>query len=298
MAAKPVLHLHLGVHKTGSTFLQRVFLESLSGNNFEDTVYIPLADMRRRVTPAVLRAAKGVAGLGRGGLRDCRQLLITSLEGAGSIVLSDENLLGSLYCFSRDKGLYPGAPENLRALINLFEGNIDVVIYLSVRNYSSWLESAYLQFLKKRKKLVAFKEFIELASVDSMSWYALVRRLSAAAPAARVVLWRYEDFLDNNQKILDGISRSLGHGRLALVDFSGNPSLSAVAYEILMAARSAGIRGRDARPLVKFVRSHFAASSVYPKPKLFGAGDRKSLSERYEKDLSLLLGLGNVVLIG
>jgi hypothetical protein len=275
-----------------------VFLESLSGADFAHTVYIPLADMRRRVTPAVLRAAKGMAGLGRGGLRDCRQFLITSLEGADSIVLSDENLLGSLYCFSRKNGLYPGADENLKVITSLFEKDIDIVIYLSIRSYASWLESVYLQFLKKGKRLVAFEEFIELAHVESMSWYALVRRLSAAAPAAKIMLWRYEAFFDNNQKILDGISRSLGHGRLAPVDFSGNPSLSAVAYEILMAARSAGIRGRDARPLVKFVRSHFLASNVYSKPKLFGATDSQRLSERYEKDLSLLLGLGNVALIG
>ena len=298
MTSKSVAHLHVGIHKTGSTFLQRVFLQSLSGPRSGDIAYIPFADVRSRITPAVLRAAKGIGGLGGAGLRDSQALLAASMARTGSIFLSDENLLGSLYRFSRVKGIYPDAQANLKAIASLLKRDVDIVIYLSIRNYSGWLESVYLQFLKKRKKLISFEEFLELACVESISWYSLVCRLTEAIPLARFVLWRYEDFVDNNKKILDDIAIVLGDAKLGMVDFEGNPSLSVVAYDALMAARAAGIRKEDARKLVKFVRKHFAVTSGYPKPQLFGKGDVDLLSKQYENDLALLCELTNVCFLG
>jgi len=298
MTSKSVAHLHVGIHKTGSTFLQRVFLQSLSGPRSGDIAYIPFPDVRSRITPAVLRAAKGIGGLGGAGLRDSQALLASSMARTGSIFLSDENLLGSLYRFSRVKGIYPDAQANLKAIASLLQRDVDIVIYLSIRNYSGWLESVYLQFLKKRKKLISFEEFLELPCVESISWYSLVCRLTEAIPLARFVLWRYEDFVDNNQKILDGIASELGDAKLGMVDFEGNPSLSVVAYDALMAARAAGIRNEDARKLVKFVRKHFAVTSGYPKPQLFGKGDVDLLSKQYENDLALLCELTNVCFLG
>jgi hypothetical protein len=299
MTAKPVVHLHVGIHKTGSTFLQRVFLQSLSGAHPVGVTYIPFPDVRSRITPAVLRAAKGIGGLGGVGLRDCRDFLAASMARTGSIFLSDENLLGSLYRFSRAKGVYPDAQQNLKAIASLLKRDADIVIYLSIRNYAGWLESVYLQFLKKRKKLISFEEFLDLACVESISWYSLVYRLTEAIPSARIVLWRYEDFVDNNQKILDGIASVLGDDvKLGVVDFEGNPSLSVVAYDALMAARAAGIRKEDARKLVKFVRTHLAVNSGYPRPRLFGKGDVGLLAKQYENDLALLRELTNVCFLG
>jgi len=231
-------------------------------------------------------------------LRDSQALLASSMARTGSIFLSDENLLGSLYRFSRVKGIYPDAQENLKVIASLLKRDVDIVIYLSIRNYSGWLESVYLQFLKKRKKLISFEEFLELACVESISWYSLVCRLTEAIPLARFVLWRYEDFVDNNKKILDDIAIVLGDAKLGMVDFEGNPSLSVVAYDALMAARAAGIRKEDARKLVKFVRKHFAVTSGYPKPQLFGKGDVDLLSKQYENDLALLCELTNVCFLG
>lgn len=231
-------------------------------------------------------------------MRDSQALLASSMARTGSIFLSDENLLGSLYRFSRVKGIYPDAQANLKAIASLLKRDVDIVIYLSIRNYSGWLESVYLQFLKKRKKLISFEEFLELPCVESISWYSLVCRLTEAIPLARFVLWRYEDFVDNNQKILDGIASELGDAKLGMVDFEGNPSLSVVAYDALMAARAAGIRNEDARKLVKFVRKHFAVTSGYPKPQLFGKGDVDLLSKQYENDLALLCELTNVCFLG
>lgn len=297
MTAKSVVHLHVGVHKTGSTFLQRVFLASLSESRSTDIVYLSFADVRRRVTPAVLQASKGIGGLGGVGLRDCQAFLVDSMASAESILLSDENILGSLYRFSRETGVYPSAHKNLKVIASLLESTVDIVIYVSVRNYASWLESVYLQFLKKRKKLILFEDFIRLACVESISWYSLVCRLTDAIPSARIVLWRYEDFFDDNQRILDGIAGILGDAKLTLVDFEGNPSLSVIAYDVLMAARDAGIRGEDARKLVKFVRSHLAVSSGYPKPKLFSKNDSELFSKKYDNDLALIRGLPNVQLL-
>jgi hypothetical protein len=298
MTAKPVVHLHVGIHKTGSTFLQRVFLQSLSGPHPAGVTYISFSDVRSRVTPAVLRAVKGIGGLGGDGLRDCRDFLAASMARTGSIFLSDENLLGSLYRFSRERGVYPGAQENLNVMASLFSRDADIVIYLSIRDYASWLESVYLQFLKKRKKLISFDDFLGLAYVESISWYSLVCRLSEAIPSARIVLWRYEDFVDNNQKILNSISSALGDVKLTMVDFEGNPSLSVVAYDALMAARAAGVRNQDARKLVKFVRKHFAVTSGYPKPRLFGKSDVDLLAKQYESDLALLRELASVRFLG
>ncbi|MCU0528087.1 MAG: hypothetical protein MUD04_01060 [Cyanobium sp. Prado107] len=288
------LHLHLGAHKTGSTFLQKSFLASIDTLHSAGVAYVPLAEVRANVTSVVLQSSQWVSRDSDAELR-CRELLATAMNSRQSLLLSDENLLGSLYRFSRNYGMYPSAPKNIKILNSLLDPDTQITIYLGVRDYASWLESAYLQLLK-RKRLIAFSDFISRIRLESLSWFSLVRRLSASVPDAEIVLWRYESFLEDNLFLVSRLSESLGIADLKLVSCRGNPSLSAIAHEVLMTCKERGIRDSHLSGLMKYLRKHLSVAEGYPRAVFLGKQIAASLGTSYARHLEELACLPKVVI--
>lgn len=291
----PALHLHLGAHKTGSTFLQKSFLANLESLDSAGVAYAPLAEVRTEVTPAILRRHAWRTG-GGDARSQCREFLASALKDRRLLLLSDENLLGSPYRFSKRKVMYPKASRNIKALADLVGGNTDITIYLAVRDYASWLESAYLQLLK-RKQLIPFADFVRPIRLESLSWLALLRRLSAAVPRADLVVWRYESFLEDNLFLASRLSQSLGIPGLKLVSSRGNPSFSAIAHEVLMTCRSRGIQDRHLPGLMKYLRKNLTVADGYPRAAFLRQQVAQSLSARYRLHLQQVARLPKVVVL-
>jgi len=295
-SASPTLHLHLGVHKTGSTFLQKTFLHNSKQLGSADLAYLPLAEMRRDVTSRLLRASR--RGFGREGnyLSACRDVLAAAMDGRRSILLSDENLLGSLYIFSKRIGAYPRAARNVDLIAKLFDPGMKLVIYMGLRDYSQWLESAYLQILKRRQ-LLSFESFIGGISLGSISWPSLVGRISARVPGATIVLWRYEAFAQDNHWLMNHLSLQLGLASLTPAACRSNPSLSAIAHQVLMACQKSGIQEEHIPRVLKFVRKRLSVAQGYAKPVFFPGHVSASLSARYGRDLEDCARMPRVVFL-
>jgi hypothetical protein len=293
------LHLHLGAHKTGSTIVQKTFQEAFASGNVEGIAYVPLSQMRRNVTPLLLGSVKRIALLKRVDLRPCQQFLTTALGSSPAILLSDENLLGGLGDFMRVPGMYPRAGEHLSRLVGMFSGEPEVVIYLCIRDYPGWLESVYLQILKKAKvRLPSFDEFMANIQLDSVSWLSLCRRLLRAVPGSRIVLWCYQDFAADNQTVIDGIAGEIGIAGMRVTSERGNSSLSKLAHGLLMSAKRDGVRPEDIPRLVRFVKSRFSVRRGYSKPSLMEPSYSIPLLERYASDVSSLRALEEVDCLG
>lgn len=291
-----LLHLHLGAHKTGSTYLQKSFLASLQSFDSVGISYIPLAESRSLVLPAV-QGKSAFMGAPSTVIVGCRDLLADRFREHGAVLLSDENLLGSLYRFSGARGLYPSSQANIRSLLNIVGRDVEVIVYLSVRSYASWLQSAYVQLLKRRR-LVTFADFIRNVRFSSLSWLGLVERISHSVPGAKIVIWPYELFAKDNALVLACLAEKLGGADLQMVAARPNPSLSAIAHEILMTSRQAGIEESDIQSLLKYLQAHLSVAKGYGKPVLLDPDEISFLEESYASHLRQLRLLPCVEMFG
>lgn len=228
------IYLHLGVHKTGTTSLQKLLAEchdALRARGIcEYSVHSPLGaayrEFRRSYTKVRAQAARGAIpgtddrfDAAIAAARTALEALLADCAGH-SAVISDENMLGPPIGQLRARGqwesrFYPGAEGVARALAAIFEG-FDVVPILCRRDAPGLVESLYgnsIQGLSFAGDIGDFLERIDVATID----YA---RLDSAIAQGlgRPVEWL--DFALIRERGGEGLSRGLfeiiGAGDLAL----------------------------------------------------------------------------------
>lgn len=272
--------LHLGAHKTGSSYLQNTFEANAENLKEAGVEYVPLKELRKTFTEHLIWNRK---------LEDPRGLLpdgVRSATAARAGLLSDENLLGRLYNFENGQP-YPEAPRNLTRTLELLAAKDSAItIFLSIRNYADWLESVYLQALRA-KLVLPFSIFCKRVDLEMISWEKLLSDLIGAAPGCSFIVWPYEYFLSNNDPVIERFARFLDTDLSLRPETPANLSYSSVAYSILLGAKRsrAEIQPEHWEKLHRFVRSTFSVTQGYQRPKLFPKSRRDNLSSRYDSDL-------------
>lgn len=176
----PPTALHIGAHKTGTTHLQKSFMA---------------------VRPALV--AQGIQFYGPTMLRKDGRSLKSRLDngradklrrGDDRLVISEENLIGSLYVREGEipRVLYRQASDRIAQFSDvLAPDGLDV--FMCIRDPASFLSSAYGQVLMGGmvKDASSFVAENPLARAD---WVYLARRVAKAPGVRRLVVWRYEDY--------------------------------------------------------------------------------------------------------
>ena len=160
------LILHLGAHRTGTTALQKVL------------------QARRR-----LLKLSGVQVLGPSALRSTGWALPERGTGISRAVLSDENLIGTMFGNFTSSALYPRAAVKLAELAE----RLPVApreIFFAIRNYADYWVSAYSHqiLIQKLPRLDAARLS---ASAERWGWSATLSAITRAFPEARLRVWRY-----------------------------------------------------------------------------------------------------------
>jgi len=179
------IDLHLGVHKTASTHLQKYWL---SCNALSEGVHCPpLEAVRAHVTPVAAHAEPAV-------LRGARQWLDEACEGRRRVVLSDENILGSCETNFVRQALYPDARARLERIAQLV-GERPLRVLVSVRGYGDYLRSAWCEVIR-HTPYRPFREAYKGMQGLARGWEHVVRDIADALPQASIECWRYEDLAD------------------------------------------------------------------------------------------------------
>jgi hypothetical protein len=179
------IDLHLGVHKTASTHLQKYWLAC---NALSDGVHCPPLDVvRAHVTP-VAAHADGVV------LRGARRWLDGICEGRRRVLLSDENILGNCDANFTRQALYPDARARLERLAPLLADR-PLRILISVRGYADYLRSAWCEVIR-HTPYRPFREAYQGMQGLARRWEHVVRDVAQALPDATIECWRYEDLAD------------------------------------------------------------------------------------------------------
>ncbi len=196
-ASDLTIHVHLGAHKTASTYLQRVL------HNSRELL------LERDITvsiPRQLRAAGWTNAFRKTFWRDAQptndqlERLRSFAPESGLWILSEENLLGGPKELAWTRTLYPRLPRSLVGLRTTFP-TARIELFLAVRSYDAFFRSCYSEMLRY-SGYRPFEEFYEAERFARFSWVDVVGRLLRVAPARSIHTWRYEDLAEIEESLL------------------------------------------------------------------------------------------------
>jgi hypothetical protein len=187
--------LHIGAHRTGTTSLQRSLWQNRVKLKQNGVVYWG---------PSVTRGGR-FSGLLRGPGAETREtarriarnsgairLEMQRLEGRGmdTLLVSEENILGSMRLNLRLGLLYPGLQQRLARFHAVF-GGVCTRIGLSIRPYDDFWASSLAYAIRAGVAGFDTETAVRLTR-QTRSWRRVIDDVARAFPAAEVVVWEFD----------------------------------------------------------------------------------------------------------
>lgn len=267
------LDLHLGVHKTATTHLQRYWVQcaGLPGA----AACPPMQEVRNAVTPvaygapATAQAAAWLAGWpGR----------------TDRLVLSEENLIGDCGLLFDQQSLYADARRRLSRVAAMLP-RADLRLWLCIREYGSFIRSAYSEVLRHRP-YKPFRSAYTGFNLDQRGWPELVADVQAAFPQARLHVWRYESLADLRDRITTTLFDVPASALPKPDDARDRQSLSRMAVRLLddICQKAGADVATKVRPSVERIVN----GPNYPRFDPWRDDERQAFQRRYEQDTARL----------
>lgn len=183
-------------------------------------------------------------------------------EGAGTVVLSEENLLGAMFRGDATQldPLYPTADLRIEGVVKTLREN-NVTLMMSLREPADYLVSTYSQALL-RGEYDSFSNFVTGVNPDRLIWSNLVKRLLLIPFLSDLVIWRYESYHQVLPQILSQFlpPQAVGQIRRPQTIVHGGLSRTAVAV-----ARTWAEEQPENEMLAKKARKAFPVGEAHPK---------------------------------
>lgn len=190
------VYVHLGIHKTGSSFLQKEFFPKYDGK----ICFLNRSELSQ-FKAYVLTAddfdfdANNALGLFKdalGGKSDCEK-----------VIISDEEFYGNPYIASIDR------KRNFDRLFEIFGNTLSCVVFL--RNQQSLLNSLYNQYVKTGgtasfNKFLSYKKYPLNFSLSYLIYDRYISYLKKVLGKDRIKVYLYEDFLENKLDVLSDLN--------------------------------------------------------------------------------------------
>jgi len=293
--------LHLGAHRTGTTALQQACSRNAGRLARAGLAFWGPKVTRERGLDAFFtiagqsetdaRAARQMQRIREGVRRDMRAL---QERGMRRLVVSEENLPGSMVGNLRGRALYPRARARVAVIRDLFPRPPDEV-HFTIRSYADYWASAYA-FAALRNDLPAFGDLREELAVSRRGWCDVLADLRAALPESPVFVWVH----GRTPEILPGVlARMLGPvaGRMRLPEgpVNARPSVQALARGLRLREECPGLSGKELRE-----RLQAEENGESPPFEPFSPDERAMMEARFAAEVRALEegALAGVRLIG
>jgi hypothetical protein len=268
--------LHLGAHKTATTYIQNALELSREKLNQSGIGYVALTAVRSSLTERL--------GFGRSGLPEAADQLLSDYRPCKRLIISDENIIGGLKP-SFGRGFYPRRRRRLAKLLNGL-GRHNFSVYFATRAYDEFISAIYCEYIRHHP-FVDTQSYLRGVAFNTFNWLDVVRTFVKLIGSENVTIWRYEDFHAVQGQVFaalldtspDLIEKPTGRVR---------ESLSAKAAQSLACLEAT----RDADELRARARSAAAAYPKSPDNPPFSAFDpatAETMRIRYDEDIARLL---------
>lgn len=249
-----MIYLHIGVHKTATTYLQSLLAANQGRMAAAGRAYWILHQIRGILSELQLDRNWTVAGIKylaenrRSPLHRLRELVAA----APDCVISEENVVGVCNDIL-EAGFFPRAATRLRRIQQPLQDH-EIEVWLCLRAYDDFLPSAYCEALRGGH-FVPMEDFAALyRTLPDARWPALVDTIHEQLPGSRLVVWAYEDFrillpkiaarlsglpyenmrrLSHDERPSASYKAIFEHGRVAADKTSAQRKLSIAMYEEL-----------------------------------------------------------------
>ncbi|MDU8945828.1 hypothetical protein [Ovoidimarina sediminis] len=284
--------VHGGFHKTATTHLQGILKRNEKRLDRHGIRYIHHRATRKNFTVPVQLNAYLNLGLPRrrriddDTLRSMTQdFFDTHSEGQPRrIIMSDENMAGHCGQCVRGGTLY----EYRRDFLEIFAREIPYrvsEVHMAIRGYADFFASAYVEFLRSVKRDSPPKLFVTEAKMKELvlekkpSWRQALSDVRAAFPAARLFIWRYEDYEHLSGQVLQNLCGDAIDASLLREPGSPQirPTASGEAVSRMLAAADEG-------GLKAMVDCRIDIQEAFPKGRKWGSYDPWSPKDRARLD--------------
>ena len=259
--------LHLGAHRTGTTSFQTYLRKhrtilGMRGIGFWGP-WRTRDGLLQSVFEPNLTEDQRKRGVGR-----LRMALSQSRNsGVKTLVVSDENMLGSMRLCLRSRRMYPNLDQRLPLLTEAF-GEIHAVS-LQIRRLDDWWASSIAYLIQRGVPLPQASVLEEIAQSGS-GWRAVIQEISHACPDVQICVTTYDDFADRPNRLLSQICESAGMPPARRGEFWRNRQLGRADLREVLAERG---EDPEAIPL--------ASGAFMP----FSKQQQNAMRETYSDDL-------------
>jgi hypothetical protein len=262
--------LWLGLHKTGTTFLQKSLNFSQGMLSEAGIYYVTLDTFRHRWTRPLLHENHPEAPIPAHLPDSMRHWLVF-----------DENILALVQHSLTRQGFYPKASERARIVAN-YLGLRRPRIILGLRNFVGFVPSLYCEALKSTP-FKPFRSFL-LQSPENMSWLPLVDNLSGAFPESEILLYCAEDLHGQEARLLATIT-DLPESYFAML---GGPERLGFSHEAVMRLHAMAANGPVDRSEVQATVRAWPRSLGQQGFSPWTAQERAILEASYARDIDTL----------
>ena len=223
------LHLHLGAHKTATTYIQGRIQQEAQLLRAEGVSYVPVSTFRPWRRRTLSRAAKKGPGASRAYFsvffkrwcpRECSTLLI-----------SDENMIGTCGNIIRFGRLYPELDTKLAGVAEMVRDQ-PASIYLSIRSYDAFYAAVYCEALRYAPHCT-FTDFAARLDPTARRWQHVLDEIATLFPGSSILVWPYEAFRQREPEIFDRLVGRPVASRMNLAGDVVRASMSPRAVEII-----------------------------------------------------------------
>lgn len=184
--------LHLGAHRTATTTLQRALGDSHVALQGAGLAYWGPKRLRAGLFDGLYEGGPALPPRkpGRAQGRIALQAAQVAQAGASILLVSEENMLGTMRQIAQAQRLYPGAGERVSRFAAGFAG-YEVTLGLSIRCYDAFWTSV-LGWRMRRGGPLPLPALCDRLVTQPRRWRHVIADLAQAVPQARIVVWTHE----------------------------------------------------------------------------------------------------------
>ena len=220
------VHLHVGAHKTATSYIQAQLHNNRDALETCDVAFVPTREFRRWRVKTV-RECRGNADAlsARFGALAAQHAIA-----AGTLLLSDENVIGTCEQIAEQGSLYPGVLRKLDHVAMMLRG-YEVRLFISLRTYDEFYAAALCE-AARGGHFVSFTDFsMRLDAVRRCP--AVLHDIAQLFPASQLSVWPYEMIRQRPPLIMEKLVGQTLPERFHLADETIRPSPSHQAMAIL-----------------------------------------------------------------
>ena len=293
----PVIRIHVGAHKTATTYIQDTLALNRIASAAAGTAYWPREQFRKALAKGLdtekIRRKTRVPALSRA-LTQSRKDAVAGLSQFFAtdynVTISEENLLGEADN-ARSGKPYPFARDYLGLLKDALPDR-PIEIYLAVRAYPDFISSLFGEALKHGHYLWP-AHFRSIYSSAQGVWPEVIASIQDVFPQARLTVWRYEDFGRLEDELLSRLSGIAPDALIKPAQTDILPSASAGAIlEHLEQAQD--MNYTDRQMLMLALQHKHPRSGPDSKFSLWPGDEATKLLEEYKADLEQIKCSGDL----